>query len=427
MPKTLDILKYFPDFHQATNRGKLLYHVTDAVASHIQGIENDMIEIMKSHWIKAVENIDELERIAALYRIEREEYENLNQFRTKVRDIIRLYLAGPGTVPAVIEFVAIALRKYGIEIKRDQNGNPVITHPVGGDEFRTRCHFEESKDFPDSTKYYIEINENPIIEKSYIEGSIRHLEKAFLENRGFFYSCPEIIVRGYNSRTVNPVLFNRSTGHALGFLGIVPGNSVLRIKANEQKSLDIAELDGKDVKNKIFSLNGSQFDRCCFDQNNSVFAVYRPDRAFNKIGFAEKGDECPPNFDIPLPVIPLGESEWEFRIEKSMFNGSKFDEDAFTFPDEKSGVFDAACFDESVFLIEHSAGLEIKWKEHQRAMFEIFLPYSIGVKKTNSTDIPEQEEQFKEPLQSVSKMMEQVKPAGVKVLVKYYSEDNVIV
>ena len=155
-------------------------------------------------------------------------------------------------------------------------------------------------------------------------------------------------------------------------------------------------------------------------------------------------------------MIPVGESEWEFRIGESTFNGpvfdeaaftfpekpagvfnethfdesvfridfsafngSKFDEDAFTFPDELSGIFDEARFDESIFLIDFSAGLEMKWTENQRAMFEVILPYSLGLKQMNSTDIRERKSQFMEPLQSVSKIVERVKPIGVKVLIKY--------
>ena len=101
-----------------------------------------MIGVMKSHWIKTVEDIDDLEKIAALYGIEREEYEDINQFRTKIEDIIRLYLAGPGTVPSVIEFIAIALRKYNIEPERNEDGSLTIIHPVDGDESRTRCYFK---------------------------------------------------------------------------------------------------------------------------------------------------------------------------------------------------------------------------------------------------------------------------------------------
>ena len=129
---------------------------------------------------------------------------------------------------------------------------------------------------PGVNENFIEINENPILEKNYTENAIRHLHKWFLENRGFFDSYPEITFRGYNARTINPVIFNRSTGQALGFRGIVPEKSVLKLTANEEGFLDTAELDGTDVKNKMFSLKVSQFDRCNFDEDNSRFAIFKP-------------------------------------------------------------------------------------------------------------------------------------------------------
>jgi len=68
----------------------------------------------------------------------------------------------------------------------------------------------------------------------------------------------------------------------------------------------------------------------------------------------------------------------------------------------------------------------MKWMEHQRATFEVILPNSLSEKQINSTDVEEQKRQYMEPLQSVSKMIERVKPAGVNVIVKYSSEDRSI-
>lgn len=430
MLKTLEILKYFPSFHQAMEREKLLYHVADSIALRIQEMENDMTEVMKSHWIKTAENIYDLEKIAALYGIEREEFEDIKLFRKKVEDVIRLYLAGPCTVPAVIEFITIALRKYGVQAERDENGSLVIIHPVESDESRAKCRI-----YFDGVESHIEIYENPIIEKSYKDSTVTNHQKWFLENKGFFFSVPEVTFQGYDKRTINPVLFNRSTGHALGFRGVLPEGCMLKIKVNDQGFLDTAQLDGKnvkedekDVKSRIFSLQGSQFDRCKFDENNSNFASYLPSWAFNEIRFAEsvRGESNPPVFDIPIPIIPASESEWEFKIKKSNYNNSRFDETAFTFPDEPTGVFDGACFDKSLFMIDCSAGLEMKWMEHQRATFEVILPNSLSGKQINSTDVEEQKKQYMEPLQGVSKMMERVKPAGVNVIVKYSSEDSSI-
>jgi len=272
------------------------------------------------HWIKTAENIDDLEKIAALYGIEREEFEDIKLFRKKVEDVIRLYLAGPGTVPAVIEFITISLRKYGVQAEIDENGSLVIIHPVESDESRAKCRI-----YFDGVESHIEIYENPIIEKSYKDSTVTNRQKWFLENRGFFFSVPEVTFQGYDTRTINPVLFNRRTGHALGFRGVLPEGCMLKIKVNDQGFLDTAQLDGKnikedekDVKSRIFSLQGSQFDRCKFDENNSNFALYMPSWAFNEIRFAEsvRGESNPPIFDISIPIIPTGESEWEFRIEK---------------------------------------------------------------------------------------------------------------
>ncbi|MPN52400.1 hypothetical protein SDC9_200061 [bioreactor metagenome] len=145
-----------------------------------------------------------------------------------------------------------------------------------------------------------------------------------------------------------------------------------------------------------FRIGESTFNGPVFDENTFTFPE-KPAGVFNETHFDES----------------------VFRIDFSSFNGSKFDEDAFTFPDKLSGSFDEARFDESIFLIDFSAGLEMKWAENQRAMFEVILPYNLGLKQMSATDIRERKRQFMEPLQSVSKIIGLVKPIGVKVLIKY--------
>jgi hypothetical protein len=226
------------------------------------------------------------------------------------------------------------------------------------------------------------------------------------------------------------------------------------IFAHEEGFLNTAELNGDDVKNMIFSLKISQFDRCNFDEDRSRFAIFKPYWVLSKAKFTgHLKEEKHPQF---FPMIPVGESEWEFRIGEStfngpvfnedtstfpekpagiinethfddsvfqidfsFFNGSKFGNDAFTFPDKLSGIFDEVRFDESIFLVDFSAGIEIKWTENQRATFEAILPYSLGLKQMKSTDSRERKSQFMEPLKSVTKIVEHVKPIGVKVLIKY--------
>lgn len=419
MPKTFKILKYFPDFHYAVDRNKLLYHIVDVIASRIQEIENDMIGILKTHWINEAEDLDTLEKIAAIYGIKREKSEDLEVFRTRTKDIIHLFLNGPGTIPLIFEFIAISLKNYQIEIKKDKDDNIEIIHPVEGNELRSQIliYFGEEED-------YLEIHENPRIEKTYRKKKINHGEIWYLKNQGFFNYYPDITIRGYNLRTINPILFNRSTGNAVGFRGVIPKNSVLFIKTNEDGYLELAELDGEDVKNKIFSLQGSQFNKVKFNEKNVKFAIYKPEWAFNEIAFAEnlKGDENLPSFMISLPPVPVGKSEWELKIAKSEFDCTRFEEDAFTFPEKIEENFDVNHFDRLEYPADPSAIIEMKWEEHQRAMFEVIIPYKFEKKLIESANIEEQKNQFIGLLQHIKEVVEQVKPAGVKGLVKYRDE-----
>jgi hypothetical protein len=57
-------------------------------------------------------------------------------------------------------------------------------------------------------------------------------------------------------------------------------------------------------------------------------------------------------------------------------------------------------------------------------MFEVILPYNLGLEQSNSTDESEKKKQLIEPLQRVSKIVERVKPIGIKVLVRSNYESN---
>ena len=49
MTRTLDVLRYFPAFHMATDDKKLLYRVVAAIAGRLDELEQKALEVLKSH------------------------------------------------------------------------------------------------------------------------------------------------------------------------------------------------------------------------------------------------------------------------------------------------------------------------------------------------------------------------------------------
>lgn len=114
MAKTEKILKHLPDLYGKFDRRSLLYWMMDVFGQRMQEAENDLVEVMKTHWIDYAEDIKDLALIGSLYGVKTEDFEipgseddenlrrmKLDIFKHRLKDTIQAYLEGGGTLRAV--------------------------------------------------------------------------------------------------------------------------------------------------------------------------------------------------------------------------------------------------------------------------------------------------------------------------------------
>ncbi|MFX0194495.1 MAG: hypothetical protein ACFFCW_00110 [Candidatus Hodarchaeota archaeon] len=421
MPKTEQILNYFPDHYYAGDPDKILYHVVNVLASKLEDDENNLTRVLQSHWIRTIEEIIDLRRMAALFSDLGEPYDDgVVNGRERLAKIVRLYLGGPGTVRSIFEFSEIELARHALTYERNSGGEIVLRDESGyvlfdnidGQNFISKAKLErktETETGEEIEVFEVELEENPNLDFRYDQPKTLNRIPFYLNNNGFFIRYPKITVIGIKQRTTNFLILNISSGQAIGFRGRVNEGSTLSLTPYENGMIEEADLDSMDVVEQVYSLSGAQFDRDVYDEEERArFGERRPVPTYDHALFAGPEDDVPVFFQPPLeihaPGIPIGESEWRFQVVPARFNASYFDQYVYAIPDVVKASYDAGRFDEAIYAIEPSAKISLEWQERERASFALKLPPE-----------PFKTEQQREiVLERTRNIVNRIKPAGVK-------------
>jgi hypothetical protein len=316
MAITEKIISHLPEFYQAQLRRKLLFKVMDVFGMQLQGVENSLPEIIKSHFIDYAD-LDralpvDLVKIGALFNVLTRQGEGTEAYRRRLRNYIRLYLGGLGTSDAVIRMAALT---FDLDIPRwtYPNGMEIITRPESGfknkDPFTTVAYlylpgsaplFDEAEfddpGVPFEKSLCMKVIDNPPIPQNFYKG-VRHGQNWETINDSVVDSPLELRISALYYRLKFPVLTNRSTGQVVRFIGIIPKGQVLRVSVMEDNTVT-AHLDGTDVGEFVEAVKGAMFDRDCFDRAYFV------------------GEKV-------LPVVPKKTSKWHFSVASAVFGADE--------------------------------------------------------------------------------------------------------
>jgi len=365
MAKTENVIRHLPDFYQAYDRTLLIFKVIDACGMKLQEVENALVEVMKVHWVDHADELDDLVRLGALFDIRRREGEELDQYRTRLKQTIAAYLAGVGTVQVVRDITVATL---GLS-EEEQDLIQIIENPPRfvKSEWREVAYRSE---WQVTVEGFEELDE---------EGKPKEIK-------------PTILITGIGQRTVNPIVMNVTTEALVGFQGFVPDGKVLVIRPD-----GTATLGGVDVSSQIYARGVSLFDRAYFDRDD-YFSTYT------------KG----------TPALPRGTSVWRYMAESARFAPSegppsRFDQAMFAIPPAwRAGSFDWSRFDEAVFATP-AAKVQLQWVEHQPATFAVRMPWDI---------IPTPAADLDDPRHLLKEEVDRVRAAGVRAIIKYWFESD---
>ncbi|MCK9440673.1 MAG: hypothetical protein M0Q13_04545 [Methanothrix sp.] len=211
MTRAENISKRLPHFYRQWDRESQISLLTSAAGQCMDESEKELISILHAHWVDKASRYD-LEKLGALFRIQRTEGEADLDYRNRIKTAILRYQGG-GTVSAIQASVRIALR-----LPQD--------HPV-------------------------EIKENPEVlwKKNY---TVRSGTKWQEDARSINDSTLDITlsVDTENAKITDPTFKNITTGDSITFQGDVSYGEVLEICG------DKATLNGEDQSSRL-SISGS--------------------------------------------------------------------------------------------------------------------------------------------------------------------------
>lgn len=225
MSRADTIISRLPGFYQSQDRQNVLYRLMEVFGKELDGAEEDLIRVMRAHWVNTSDNEDskgfdtsekgDLDKIFSLYvealggtsllkqagrRSGADGKEDDKIYRERIKGLIRVLRDGPSTREGIAAIVAANLGIVGDS-----------TEAVAA---RSKIRIEEYLPIPYGTQSFQ-----------------RDLSEVFLvENPNYVHTTPTVRVNlpiVYPSPLVNPTLINSRTGSRAQYTGIMlPGQRI---------------------------------------------------------------------------------------------------------------------------------------------------------------------------------------------------------
>ncbi len=363
MPKRDVILSRFPDFFEAQDPQKLLYQVIGALAGPLDRLDRQLVEVMWAHWVSRARDVRDLERIAALYGMSRFDGEPRERFRRRLKALVRILLSGTATPAAVLQVAAAAL---DLDIW-DQAGRPQLMPGERPNVTLARANGRTAA---------IALVETPWKAVEPEAAVCVNGQRLGFHQDDFEPVVPTIVITGIGDRTVQPVITNLTNGQVIGYLDAVPNGQRLVIAPE-----GTARLEGRDVSHRLFSLQGGFYDRDAFDRERTRFVLRRPRGAFDLAGLGR------PDFafaarltQVQTPILPRGDSDWHVTATIGRFGRTAYGRCVWDAPNPqqfRQGQFEHTSWDASIFPLEPSLKVALRWQERERATFEVRVPWPL--------------------------------------------------
>jgi len=378
MAKSDRILGFFPAFHRAGDRTKLLHEVTRALAQPLEEADTQLFRIQRAHRLKVAEHADDIIGLAAALNLTAFHFEDIRKdkdldyeqklalMRERVQRVASVHLRGLGTPWAVIEAVAIFLNATVVP---ERPGDPLIKH-IDAEAFSHRATIE-FRHFLDKPREQIYLHENPLRRKRVDPAERWRMNSWDIENRNFEGSQLRLAIRGVSDHTILPSVFCPDTGEGILFNGIVPDRKTLVID-----QAGGAMLEGWPVDEWLVYFKGGTFD---FGRaNGSAFVAEQGGSARRFDGDIESIIARPFRRRVPVPVAPSGRSQWVFKVAEGLFDGSDFNFSAYaTYPDPIGAYDGDFSFDGSVFDYPAAGVVGMAWDERIPCSFKLLLPSNL--------------------------------------------------
>lgn len=379
MGHTEDMLNRLPHLYRD---GELLRQILALPAVQLEILDEDRIEVQRSHGFDAVLELEDAAKLAAILDFKPEPWQTLPEFRAWVHTLRDAMLErGAVTKAALQEFVTDYVQLYQTAVK--------ITSVPPLTEWRNT-----------SSTRHPGFVENPLQrreEKAPSIGGIEPLHQFQIEQRGLNETVAGFLLVGLPTAPESvPVIANLASGQALIFLGNIPPGTRLWLRPTAEGGMQ-AILEGEDVSDRLRSISGLM-----------------PGTPWN-----------PSQVEQPARAITLkrGKNDLWF-LPVAHFDTLGLDRFLLALADLllAQGRYDQTQFDHALFYQEAAVMLHLTWLETQPASFEIHLPAGALLNRRNELAASLQERDRLEF--SLNQAVQTLKAAGVegKVILEPFRE-----
>lgn len=361
--------------------GELLRSVLGVAALQLDALEEEALEVQRSHWFDATFELAEAADLAALLDIAPESWQELRDYRAWVHALRSARLAhGAVTPQAIHEFV----RSYGSEYQRIAGMRAVVEPPAWRAE-------------PGSPTPLVENPPLRRVARVPAVGGLEPLQRFELENRGIDPGALGCLMTGLPAAPeFVPALVNLTTSEALVFRGSVPPGARLWLRSTTGGEAE-ATLEGRELSDRLVYVTAVQPGTPW-----EVAQIGSPARA--------------------LTLLPGKNELWFLPI--AHYDDAGLDRFLLALAglDLRQGRFDESEFDHALFLQQPAVRMITSWVEAQPARFEVHLDAAALVSSAPGEDggdpLAEAVAAREELASALDAGVQRLRPAGVEAAVR---------
>jgi|GEM_PF-452109 len=355
MARLTEMLERLPILYRD---GELVRGVLGVPAQQLEVLDEDLLEVQRSHFFDATLEREEAARLADVLDIPLESWQTLREYRAWVHALRNARLRyGAVTVHAITHFVAEYSNGFQRAdeilavpaiIRSDPSGWIRIPSPPGGGE-EPETENPERLAFDRGVPVFLENPPLRRFERIPASGGIEPLHQFTIHQRGLDESSGSFLMVGLPGEPeCSPAIVNITTGQALIYLDRIETGRRLWIRATPEGGA-VAELEGIDVTDRLISVSGlvpgEAWSRDVVDSSPRSIRLVRGE---NRVWFLPIAHYNAPGLDRYLLALA------DLML--------------------KQGRYDQTAFDHSLFYQAPAAQLRMSWLETRPACFEIWLP-----------------------------------------------------
>lgn len=341
--------------------GELVTGVLGAPALQLEILDEDLLEVQRSHFFDATLEREEAARLADVLDIPLESWQTLSEYRTWVHALRNARLRhGAVTVRAITQFVDEYMRGFqradDIRAVPDRDPSKMtmdewmirVPLPLGSEEEQDP-RSPQHRAFQEGRPVFLENPPQRRFERVPSSGGIEPLHQFQIVQRGLDESYGSFMMVGLPGEPeCTPAVINVTTGQALIYLDKIETGKRLWINSTPDGSAT-AELEGTDVTAKLVSVSGlvpgQAWSRDTVDPAPKAIRMVRGE---NRMWFLPIAHYNSPGLDRYLLALA------DLML--------------------KQGRYDQTGYDRSLFYQSPAAQLRVSWVETRPATFEIQLP-----------------------------------------------------